>query len=766
MRARRAVVIAVLTPAVALVPGALLSGVSASAASAAPAASHPVAPPAPPGTPLGKARPHHAGGAAAALAHLGYENKICDGCQPPLLYEGGPVMGTAATPGELTVYPIYWAPPGTTFDPSYPALIDGYLKNVAAASGTKSNVYSVGTEYYQTVNGQNQNISYRVHYGQEIDAADAGSPSDTTCQPTDGVSTVCVTDAQMQDELLAILNNDSLAPDLAHIYVVFLPNGVQTQDSGGSYSAVDFCGYHSEFDTTGGPLLYANMPYGQVCDSGQSPNGTAAADDAIDTLDHEVMETITDPLGNGWGDFQGNEIGDECSNIYGAALGSTQATNPAGGSSFNQSIGSGHYYAQEEYSNAAGACVQAEGAAAGPANQVTVSLTPASVPADGTSSSSVEVTVAGPDGSPVAGDTVTFNVSAVKAAAGSCGAVSPTQTTTSAQGTATVTYTATTANVLCNVVATEATGGAAGKAQLTQGNPPPVATFARVAGANRAATAVAASQATYPGNGAAKAVVLASDATFPDALAGGPLAAKAGGPLLLTDPGSLNPVTEAEIKRVLPAGGPVVIVGGSGAVSDAVAQQLGADGFNVIRLAGPNRFATAVTVADAMGDPSTVVEASGLSFPDALAGGPVAAKLGGVVLLTDGATQAAETANYLSAHPGTHVALGGPAAHADPSAQAIVGADRYDTAARVAATFFPSTRVAGLASGLAFPDALAGGASVATVPAPVLLTDPAKLPTQAAVYLNSVSGTLTTIAVFGGTAAVTDTVANQATTAG
>ena len=748
-----------------MVPGALLSGVSASAASAAPAASHPVAPPAPPGTPLGKARPHHAGGAAAALAHLGYENKICDGCQPPLLYEGGPVMGTAATPGEVTVYPIYWAPPGTTFDPSYPALIDGYLKNVAAASGTKSNVYSVGTEYYQTVNGQNQNIQYLVHAGQEIDATDAPLASDTTCDVTDGVSTVCVTDAQMQDELLAIINNDSLAPDMAHLYVVFLPNGVQTQDSGGSYSGVDFCGYHSSFPVTGGNVLYANMPYGSVCDSGQSPNASPAADDAIDTLDHEVMETITDPLGNGWGDAKGNEIGDECSNIYGAPLGSTTVTNPAGGTSFNQAIGSGKYYAQEEYSNAAGACVQAEGAPAAPANQVAVSLTPASVPADGASTSSIVATVTGPDGSPVANDTVTFNVSAVKASMGACGAIKPAQTTTSAQGTATVSYTASTANALCNVVATEATGGAAGKAQLTQGNPPPVPTFSRLAGADRAATAVAVSQAAFAA-GAAKAVVLASDATFPDALAGGPLAAKLGGPLLITDPGALNPVTEAEIKRVLPAGGPVVIVGGSGAVSDAVAQQLGADGFNVTRLAGPDRFATAVAVADAMGDPGTVVEASGLSFPDALAGGPVAAKLGGVVLLTDGASQASETAAYLSAHPGTRVALGGPAAQADPQAQGIVGANRYDTASKVAATYFPGAKVAGLASGLSFPDALAGGAIMATVPAPVLLTDPAKLPAPLATYLNSVSPTLTGIVVFGGTVAVTDTVANAATTAG
>lgn len=726
---------------------------------------HP-APPAPPGTPLGKVRPHHANAGGVMSPHVGYENKVCSTCQPPLLYQGGPVVGTASTPGEVTVYPVYWAPDGTSFDPAYQAIIDGYIKNVAAASGTNTNVLSVGTEYYQTVSGQNQNIQYLVHAGQELDATDAPSASDPTCQPTDGTSTVCVTDAQMQDEILNLINAKGLPADLGHIYSVFLPNGVQTQGSDGTFSGVDFCGYHSNFGITGGSVLYFNMPYGAICDSGQSPNGNPAADDAIDSLDHELLETITDPLGNGWGDAKGNEIGDECNSIYGAPLGSTSATNPAGGgTSYNQAIGTGQYYSQEEYSNAAGACVQAEGASAAKLDQVTVTLSPASVPADGKSTSTVVATVTDASGNPVANDAVTFNTSAVKAVLGSCGGISPAQVMTTAQGTASATYTATTANVVCNVQASEGASGAAGKTQLTQGSPPPTPTFSRVAGPDRVATAVAASQSAYQA-GAAKAVVIASDATFPDALAGGPLAAKLAGPLLLTDPSSLSAATETEIKRVLPDGGPVTIVGGAGAVSQAVSDQLTSDGFSVTRVAGADRFATAVAVADAMGDPSTVVEASGLAFPDALAGGPVAAKLGGVVLLTNGSAQAPETADYLAAHPGTRVALGGPAAHADPSAQSIVGSDRYDTAAKVAAAYFPSTQTIGLASGLAFPDALAGGAVLATVPAPVLLTDPAKLSAAPSSYLNSVSNTLTTIAVFGGTAAVSDTVANQAVNAG
>ena len=79
---------------------------------------------------------------------------------------------------------------------------------------------------------------------------------------------------------------------------------------------------------------------------------------------------------------------------------------------------------------------------------------------------------------------------------------------------------------------------------------------------------------------------------------------------------------------------------------------------------------------------------------------------------------------YLTAHPGTVYAIGGPAALADPSATPLTGADRYATAAAVAGLFSSPTLV-GIASGVTFPDALTGGAYEAHVGGPLLLTDPA-----------------------------------------
>ena len=285
----------------------------------------------------------------------------------------------------------------------------------------------------------------------------------------------------------------------------------------------------------------------------------------------------------------------------------------------------------------------------------------------------------------------------------------------------------------------------------------------RIAGATRFETAIAASQDQFATAGSAHAVVLTRADTYPDALAGGPLAAKVGGPLLLTSSASLDAGVQAEIIRVLPAGGTVYILGGTSAVSTAVETTLTGLGFAVKRVAGADRFATAVAVADQMGDPTTIFEATGLNFPDALAGGPPAIKSGGVILLTNGSTQSTATAAYLAAHPGgKHYALGGPAAAADKTATPLVGDDRYSTAAGVADTFFPAAPMVGVATGTTFPDALAAGPDLAAKGAPLLLVAPTgPVPEGTTAVMLALSASVKSAVVFGGTASVSDDVSAQ-----
>lgn len=279
------------------------------------------------------------------------------------------------------------------------------------------------------------------------------------------------------------------------------------------------------------------------------------------------------------------------------------------------------------------------------------------------------------------------------------------------------------------------------------------ANVGRIAGPDRYATAVAVSQAEFP-SGHASAVVLARGDAYPDALVGTPLAHAMNAPILLTTGTALPAVTATELTRVLPAGGTVYILGGTGAVPASVATQVTNLGYHVVRYGGADRYATALQVAGALGNPGSVLLATGTNFPDALAAGTAAAKIGGVVLLTDGTTLPSADSGYLSAHAQAVYAVGGPASTADPGATALVGSDRYATAVTVAEQFFTNPPSLGVATGTTFPDALSGGPLLAHLGAPVILTAPTAIPSTVGNYLTQVQAVVSTAHLLGGTAAL------------
>jgi putative cell wall-binding protein len=296
-------------------------------------------------------------------------------------------------------------------------------------------------------------------------------------------------------------------------------------------------------------------------------------------------------------------------------------------------------------------------------------------------------------------------------------------------------------------------------------------TLTRVYGNDAIATSIATSLKEYPAAASASALVLARSDKFADALAGGPLAAAVDGPLLITpgDPVSnhLDPRVLEEISRVLTPGGTVYVLGGTGALSASIDAALVSHGFKVTRVSGSDQYATAVAIAHQLGDPSTVFEATGLSFADALSAVPAAIKEHAAILLTEGKHQAPATAAYLAAHPAdTRYAIGGAmaAAGADPAATAISGADLYATSAAVATAFFPDATSFAAATGLRFPDALSGSVleGTATGAGPMLLV-PATgaLPAAIAQYLHLQASTLTSGVIFGGPAAVSGSVMSE-----
>ncbi len=294
---------------------------------------------------------------------------------------------------------------------------------------------------------------------------------------------------------------------------------------------------------------------------------------------------------------------------------------------------------------------------------------------------------------------------------------------------------------------------------LSTGTP----SLTQIYGTDAIGTSIAISQAEFPTDGSAGGVVLARDDFFSDALAGGPLAADVDGPLLLTEgapiSASIDDRTLAEIQRVLPAGGTVYILGGDLAISSNVDSTLETLGYKVVRDAGTDEYDTAYLIALQEGSPSTVFEATGTDFYDALSAVPAAIANHAAILLTDGNVQSYETGIYLLSHPGiTRYAIGGPlaAAGADPGATAIYGQDLFNTSAAVASYFFPHPSVFGAATAADFPDALGGGVFMATGGrlGPILLVNSgAPLPTEITPYLASLA-VGTAGYVFGGPLAV------------
>ena len=119
------------------------------------------------------------------------------------------------------------------------------------------------------------------------------------------------------------------------------------------------------------------------------------------------------------------------------------------------------------------------------------------------------------------------------------------------------------------------------------------------------ATAVAVSQRFYDRTDTA---VLATASRYPDALAAGPLARAVRGPILLTPTEVLPQSVSDELVRL--GVDTVLVVGGDAAVSDTVVEGMRADGLQVERISGPERFATAEAVARWMAERYSLASAT------------------------------------------------------------------------------------------------------------------------------------------------------------
>lgn len=202
-------------------------------------------------------------------------------------------------------------------------------------------------------------------------------------------------------------------------------------------------------------------------------------------------------------------------------------------------------------------------------------------------------------------------------------------------------------------------------------------TVVRVAGADRYDTAAQVVDRAFTGTGGT--VYLASGTGFPDALSAGPAAIRQGAALLLTERDVVPGPTRRALQRLQPD--TVVLVGGTGVISDAIADQVEqvVPGTAVSRHAGLDRYATSAEVTGRVFTTAdTVLVATGTGFADALAGGPAAGRLGAPLLLVPptGAVPQVVVDQLRALGADTVVALGGPAAIDQDVIDQLVAATR------------------------------------------------------------------------------------------
>ncbi len=238
----------------------------------------------------------------------------------------------------------------------------------------------------------------------------------------------------------------------------------------------------------------------------------------------------------------------------------------------------------------------------------------------------------------------------------------------------------------------------------------------RIAGRNRQLTAVEVSKALFE---KADTVILTSSNKMVDALSSSPYGVGKNAPTLLVEKDSIMDEVLQEIKRLNPT--QIIIAGGKTVISEKVEDQIKELGIKQQRIAGADRFETAVKLGEQVRANSTnrkeIILVNGFNNIDALTAGSLASKLNIPILLTQsdqlnettkkaikewgiekvtiigGKTQVSETIKETLQNEGLKV-------------DRLAGRTRVDTALEVAKAVNSNPDAVIFANGTKYPDAL------------------------------------------------------------
>lgn len=283
-------------------------------------------------------------------------------------------------------------------------------------------------------------------------------------------------------------------------------------------------------------------------------------------------------------------------------------------------------------------------------------------------------------------------------------------------------------------------------------------TVHRLAGLDRYETAAAIakegwSQSNY-------AIIVCGD-NYPDALVSAPAAQMYKAPILLSYKDTLPLVTRQVLFNLRVKN--VILIGGSGVLSDNLTSELIAMGVTPNRWAGQDRYETSLIVASHISNISQAAVATGEDFADALSIASVAALKKMPILLAPQNEISDAARSFLKQHNltktyiiGNREQISDAVAAQFPNAERIIGITKYDRNIAVIQKFkedFTGNSVYA-ATGNDYADALAGTALAAQNKAPVVLvSNPLSEATH--VYLDQILVNKS-LNILGGTGVVSD----------
>lgn len=247
----------------------------------------------------------------------------------------------------------------------------------------------------------------------------------------------------------------------------------------------------------------------------------------------------------------------------------------------------------------------------------------------------------------------------------------------------------------------------------------------RLAGQDRYGTAAAIAQEGWPQSDVA---ILVSGENFPDALVAATLAKHHNAPILLSGKNNLPEETMQALRQLKVK--KVILVGGLGVLSEQLQAELQALGVESSRLAGQDRYETAIAVANQLGDSSKVVIATGEDFADALSISAIAAYKNMPIILVPKENISSVIQDFIANNTITKTyVIGNSEIISDavvqqfPNTERITGITKYDRNINIINRF--ESDIHGdkvfLATGNDYADAIAGAAYAAKLNAPIVL---------------------------------------------